>query len=324
MRRSLAWVALASVGLATMAALLAPSTVHAQTEWQVTACDGGALAPARIDSLLRALALEVDGSLDATVTVALDCPGPSARVTVHDARGQVRVTREVALTTIAEAVRERVIALVVANAIDAARALPEDAPPPEPLAPEPTTSEPTPPPSVTTALASPRVELPPVTTELGFSVGARVFVAGGATALATAHLSVRWEWLVIGAAVAGAPVGARLADVDVVVPTLQLGAVARIAEGSLEGTLAVLGEGGVAVTSGRPRLPSYVGTTEAHPVIGGLVRLAGAVRLERALSLGASIDVGGIYGVQVAAGSDVVAFVHGLSIGAAATVSWAP
>lgn len=306
------------LALAALAAL-APAPAWAQTSWHVTTCDGGPVAFERTDALLRALALEVDGSLTATVTIALDCPGPAARVSVVSSTPDIRLEREVALATIAETLHDRVIALVVANAVDAARALARDAPP-EPVAPSA-------PPAIT-ALSSPALVVPapptPVATELTLSTGARIFVADGATALVAGHVSVRWEWLLVSVAVAGAPVGARLADIDVVVPTVQLGAVLRVAEGTLEGSIAVMGEGGMALTAGRPRLDGYVGSTAAHPVVGGLVRLAGTVRLERAIALGAAVDVGGVYGVRVAAGSDVVAYVHGLSLGITATLSWAP
>ncbi len=304
--------------LAALAAL-APAPAQAQTSWHVTACDGGPVALERTDALLRALALEVDASLTAAVTIALDCPGPAARVSVVSLSPDIRLEREVTLATIAESLHDRVIALVVANAVDAARALARDAPPEPVVASSP--------PAIT-ALSSPVLVVPPppppVVTELTLSVGTRVFVADGATTLVAGHLSLRWEWLLVSLAVAGAPVGARLADVDVLVPTVQVGALLRIAEGTLEGSIALLAEGGAALTTGRPRLDGYVGSTEAHPVVGGLVRLGGAVRLARAVALGAAIDVGGVYGVQVAAGSDVVAYVHGLSLAIAATLSWAP
>ncbi len=304
--------------------LVASPRVAGAQRVELTECEE---RPGAREELLDALRLELLGSEDAglEVHITLSCGDAIAVVTVEGAASGVRVERRARLTDTPAHLRGRLVAMVARELLVAARSLaeasalqpppevieeaqpsepgvdavaasaaPEALPPPEPApAPEPASEvlpAPAPEPS---APAWPAVELEA-------SGGARAYVLGAPAVLGAGQLGWHWEWLAGTVSFEGGSRTTRFAAIDVLAATVSIGAYPLVAHGGpLRFSLGVFAEGGVAVTSVGARLRGYTGSTEVSPLLGGLVRLHGSWRVDRALALTASVDAGYHHGVEV-------------------------
>jgi hypothetical protein len=331
--------------LALALTLLAlPSPSAAQLHVEVDDCD-----PA--SPLRAALELELDGASDAESTrilrVELDCEALDARLRVEDLASRVHVERLVSLRETPAHLRERFVALVARELVDAARVLaplPSDTAPrtqivrlpvaPEPVAPEPVAPEPgTPEPGTPRVDAPAEQALPPpqaassLATPLTPRVlaSARTFLLDGPAVLGGGQLGLSWDWLAVELSVLGTSGGSSNAAVDAFALTAAAGIVPlSITQGSLSASLGLFVEGGLLVSDAQSRVRGYVGATQVAPLVGGLVRLSGELALERAVRVIVNVEVGYTHGVEVLALETTALRVHGPWVGLGLGLAFTP